>query len=160
MTFLRRLRGIVGTIATWGCVFAAVSLLVVGVLGLAGQLPSADFETIAVGLARLALRWGLIGAGIGTLFTGTIMLAERQQSLGSISSRRFGLWGFGAGAALPLAVTAASRLAGHSSINTDVRLAVIFALFCGTVGASVAIASLRLARRTGPTSVHDRAPVI
>jgi hypothetical protein len=160
MTPPRRLRGFIGTIITWGSAFALVSILIVGALGLAGQLPPADIQTIGLGLFRIGLRWGLIGAGIGTLFAGTVMLAERKQHLGSLSSRRFAVWGFAAGAAVPLILTVATRLAGHSSSNADVRLALVFALVCGGVGAGVALMSLRWAQRADGARAYDRAPVI
>ena len=43
--------------------------------------------------------------------------------------------------------------------RTRFHIALVFALFCGTVGAGVALVSLRLARRADAALVHDHAPV-
>jgi hypothetical protein len=163
MNLVRRLRGFVGTAATWGAAFAAVSVVIVGVLAIAGQLPPADRTTIMRGLVSIALRWGIVGAGTGVVFGGSLMLAERRREFHELSSRRFSLWGFGAGAALPLVVAPLYRLVGRSSGGVDWRLALIFSVFCGATGAGVAALSLRIARseasQTDGLQGRDRAPV-
>ncbi len=110
---LRRLRGVLGIAATWGAAFAAVgAVLGLGlVLAIAsGALPPSpngrEGLYVAILLSRAA-RWATIGALSGIVFAGTVMVAERRQTLASLSARRFARWGLlGRIATLELALRA------------------------------------------------------
>jgi hypothetical protein len=87
---------------------------------------------------------------------------ERKRIFGTLSPRRFALWGFSAGAIIPIIATAAALAAGRGSATTLWKTDVIFAGISGAIGATVAALSLRAARRAA-SPVEDsaeRIPVI
>jgi hypothetical protein len=109
------------------------------------------------------LRWGLGGAGMGLAFALVMLAGERKRTLAALSPRRLAAWGFVAGAIVPMGIATITELTGHSSIAINLRTGVIFAGICGTLGAALAVASLRAARRAPVTPAEEpqvRVPVI
>ncbi len=103
----------------------------------------------------------MIGASSGVAFAGTIIAAERQQTLATLSARRFARWGLLAGA-LGAAVVAAALvtamvpggLAAASGWSLALGLAPI-PVVGGVLGRSTATAILRAARRDLATAGED-----
>jgi MFS family permease len=158
MSALRRLRGIAVTAVLWGAAFALVGAVFGLGLALAiaaGALPPQpdapeNFYLLLVG-SRIA-RWAVIGALSGTLFAATLMVAERRQTLESLSAERFARWGLLAGAlgsAAMAAIVAAFILLDGTAAASAWRLMsgfaavpVVGALF----GRATAAATLHAAR--------------
>lgn len=148
MNLMRRLRGAVGMAGVWAAAFAIAGVAGLFPLSLLGVLP--PFERIRFGrlLAETVLGWGLGGAAMGLAFSVVILAAERRRTLADLSSRRLASWGFVAGAVVPMGIATLAELTGRSSIATNLRSGVIFAGICGALGAALAVASLRAARRS------------
>ena len=100
---------------------------------------------------------------MGLAFATAILAGERKRTLGALSSRRLAVWGFVAGAIVPMGIATIAELTGRSSVATNLRSGLIFGGICGALGAALAVASLRAARRA-PISAAEasevRAPVI
>jgi hypothetical protein len=155
MGILRRLRGALGTTATWAAAFAAFGAILALLAGLVFALgatppPGVAREGIPAELIAYIARWATIGALSGIVFAGTIMIAERRQTLAGLSSSRFARWGFLAGAlgsatvaAAFVAVVAPSRFVGWS---LALGLGGVLVLG-GALGRATARATLRAARR-------------
>lgn len=84
---------------------------------------------------------------MGLAFAGVVLAGERKRTLAELSSRRMASWGFVAGAIVPMGIATIAELTGHSSVATNLRSGIIFADICGALGAALAIATLRAARR-------------
>jgi hypothetical protein len=163
MNLMRRVRGAVGTAGVWAAAFAIAGVAGLLPLSLLGVLP--PFERIRFGrlLAETVLRWGLGGAAMGLAFAMIVLGGERKRTLAAPSSRRFAAWGFVAGAIIPFGMATIAELTGRSSVATNLRSGVIFAGICGALGAALAVATLRAARRApiSPAEAPEvRAPVI
>ena len=166
----------------WAAAFAGVGAVIgVGlVVGIAsGVLPpprySRDDFYLMVVLSRTA-RWAAIGALSGLAFAGTILVAERRQTIASLSARRLARWGLLAGALGPVAMVAAVAafmLRDGALASSIWLLAIGFAaapVVGGMLGRATAAATQRAARGDllGPTSpgeepgeaamLTDRAP--
>jgi hypothetical protein len=160
---LKRLRGIVGTMATWAVAFAVAGLAGLLPLFAFRMLPSFELKAFLRFAIDSAVRWGLGGAAIGFIFAMTVLIGERKRTLAALSPRRFALWGFVGGATIPLGIAAIYELMGYSSPAINLRAGIVFAGVCGCLGTTLAALSLRAARRplisihlTG----HVRAPLI
>jgi hypothetical protein len=164
MSILRRLRGVLGTAATWcvaftgvGAVITLVGLTVLKLSGVAGPIPT--MQLIAEGVAALA-RWALLGAGSGAAFASVILLAGEKRTLTRLSSGRFARWGFLAGAvgsglvgAGLLAVLKLPAMGVALPIGMVAGLAVVG----GALGSGMATATLR-AIRGDPTLAAPATP--
>jgi hypothetical protein len=162
MRVLRRLRGVLGIAATWGAAFAGLGVLFG--LWLVFQLatgavptPSIDRDRLyALVLVGQVLRWGLIGAASGVAFSAILMLAERRQTLATLSPRRFARWGLLAGALGGAAVAAAILLfvladgVLHVPALSLALPLVGVPLIGAALGRATAAATLRAARRGLP----------
>lgn len=91
---------------------------------------------------------------MGFAFAAALLLGERKRTLIALSPRRFTAWGFVAGAIVPMGIAMVYQLTGHSSIAINLRAGLIFAGICGAIGATLAAASLRAARRM-PVSLEE-----
>lgn len=141
----RRIRGLLTTAAVWGVSLSAVgTAFILG--GLAtGLIPPAPgigpAEWIAIA-ARVAVRdfvvGGVAGAAFATLLTG----AERRRTLETLSLSRVATWGFIA-AAVPIGLVGifTSALIPAASL-------VAGTIASGLLGAGLAVATVRLARRS------------
>jgi hypothetical protein len=112
---------------------------------------TADLDPLTSGLAVVA-RWAAIGALSGLLFGATVAVAERRQTIRTLSERRFRRWGVLAGAvgsaAVASAVVAFLLPAGalHVSLPLVTGLAAI-PVVGGLLGRFTAGATLRAAQR-------------
>jgi hypothetical protein len=148
MQVLRRLRGAFGTAVTWGVAFAIIGALVtVARLFGAAAMPSSIPMLLRM-LLWFAFGWGIIGGAIGLVFAGTIAVGERRQTVSSLSTGWFTLAGFSAGALVPILVTAALLIPRHDIAGRLAGTGLRLSLICGVVGAGIAAATLRLARRS------------
>ena len=167
MEILRRLRGVLVTAVTWGAAFAALStilgsLAVVGIAVSGTPVPSDIPGGIAAAVVAGIARWATIGALSGAVFATSIMVAERRQTLASLSARRFARWGLLAGALgsttvviafvalLPVGFVAAS---GWSLAAMMSGVPVVG----GALGHAAATATLKAARRdVALADVHEK----
>jgi hypothetical protein len=167
MRLLQRIRSTLGTALTWSAAFAAVGVVGGVFLGLGltyGFIPPPPGEhasPLVLGMQVVA-RWAIVGALSGIAFSIAVMIAERRQYLETLSARRFGWWGFLAGALgtagvvtafvalLPIGFVAGagwSLAAGLGAIP----------IVGGMLGRVTAAATLRAARR-GMSSALPAAP--
>jgi hypothetical protein len=147
MSFLRRVRGVVVTGAMWGTAFAAVGVSVGVVLDIMGLTQPLSLGGLIDVLARVAARWGAIGAGMGALFATTLILTQRERTVADLSANRFSLLGLAAGAVVSFAVSLLILLSTGRSLADAVTPGLAIAAVCGAIGAGVATSTLRLARR-------------
>ena len=154
MNVMRRVRGALGTAGIWAAAFAVAGVVGLLPLRLFGVLP--PFEHIRVGrmLAVTMLNWGLGGAAMGLAFAVAISVAEGKRSLAALSSRRFAIWGFVAGAIVPMGIGAIAQLTGRTGPGTTLTSGVVFGGICGVLGSALAVASLRAARQA-PASLAE-----
>ena len=157
MIFRRRLRGVAVSAAIWGAVFAATGVLVGVVLDILGLTQPLGFRLFMDVLARLAVRWGTIGAGMGALFAATIIVTQRSRTVADLSAPKFRLFGLAAGAAVSFVTSLLILLPTGRSLADSLAPGLIIAGVCGAIGASVAAFTLRLARRAEET-VEPNAP--
>jgi hypothetical protein len=158
MSLMRRLRGVASTMGVWALVFSAVGVAGMVPLSLFRMLPPLQSSAFLRTLAETIFRWGLGGAAMGFAFATAVLLGERRRALDALSPLRFKIWGFIAGALVPLGGAMIYELTGNSSAAINLRAGVIFAGICGAAGAALAAASLRAARRA-PTSLDETARV-
>lgn len=136
---VRRLRGALTAAMLWGLASSVTIVAFTSVLRLAGASPNpirGFFEEL---MDLLPMSFGF-GATSGAIFGLLLAMAERNQTLASLSERRFRTWGILAGA-IPMAAFEAVH---HSSLASGG-----YAIFCGAfTGAVFAPALLRTARRS------------
>lgn len=163
MRLTRRIRGIVGTTAVWATLFAVAGVAGLAPLWLFGVLPPFEPTRFGLLLGSTIVRWGMGGAAMGLLFATTVVSLGRRRSLDSLSPLRFAIWGFVAGASVPLCIALVVATLGESSPATGLRAAIVFGGISGVLGAALAVASLRAARGAHNATEHDsrvRATVI
>ena len=128
---LRKLRGALGVAVTWGTVWAAVFLVITGVIAVVHP-PSLDEP------GDTFLRFALIGAWYGffsgTVFSALLALFERNRSIAELSLKRVALWGAIATSVWPLVTP------------VDDGNALIFS----PIGAGIAAGLVALARKGRP----------
>jgi len=131
----------------WGTAFAAAGVTVGVVLDIMGLTQPLSLSGLIDVLARVAVRWGTIGAGMGALFATTVIVTQRQRTVADVSLSRFSLLGLAAGAVVSFAVSLVILLATGRSLTDAVTPGLAIAAVCGAIGAGVATSTLRLARR-------------
>jgi hypothetical protein len=146
---------------TWAAIFAAVGLARLPIYDMLGTLyPTGPGGLMSI-VQRVALRGALAGLASGTLFATIVMLAERRRDFGALSTRRFALWGLGAGILFVGGANVAYAISGR--LPFDVSAALWTAAY-GVVGAGIGAATFRLARRHSRDvfrrESHISAPVI
>jgi hypothetical protein len=157
MILLRRVRGVAVTAAMWGTAFAAAGVCVAAVMDIMGLTQPLDLPRLLDVLARVAIRWGKIGAGMGALFATTIILTQRERTFVDLSTSRFSLLGLTAGGVVSFVVGILILLATGRSLTDAVTPALVVAAACGAIGAGVATSTLRLARRAeDPVELLER----
>ena len=153
MNVLQRLRGVFGIAVTWATGFGAIGgavALVLRVAVSAGlKLPALMAGHMASVMLSIVARYGLIGVGSGATFAVVIMVAERRQTIGSLSPGRIARWGMLAGLVGGTTVIA-STMAWYGGVHiAPQRLAGLLvgaAAVTGVLGLGAARASLRIAR--------------
>jgi hypothetical protein len=139
MNLLRRVRGILGSAATWAAVFSCVEAALIGVYLLRPHpvLPK-DFVIVALS------QWAITGAMSGGVFATIIMVAERRRTLATLSTERFVAWGALAGG---VAFACRLGLMRFYSGATDVWApALTSGIVGGVLGCLISGVSLRFAR--------------
>ena len=156
----RSLRAVLRNGLTWGAAWAVAGGALVAAIGVFDPDPSIESLPERLGLAALAgamwgVRFGIIGAVIGTAFAGVIRLGYRGRRLADISPVRFGLLGaVVGGVGVPLFLQTMNVLSGGpipwSLVGDDAGWASVF-------GAGVAVGSILLARRATalPSAAHQ-----
>jgi hypothetical protein len=138
---------------TWGVVFGGIAFA--GMLAARAMQLSLPWPEEATSMLVVASRWAFIGVMGGVLFGLTVIAAGKRRTLFEMSVRRFGAWGFGIGAAVPL--VGAALFAGVDQVLTPEMLlsAIPVSLACGAVSGIVAAASLEAARSSGRLGEQD-----
>ena len=101
MSLLRRIRGILGTALLWGCAWAGFGLLF-GVVVWVLRNPATFVFPLWRFTAMQGLFWGIWGSVSGGVFAALMIVAERQSTLSTLSTRRIAAWGALGGFSLPL----------------------------------------------------------
>ena len=138
---MRRIRAVARIAVTWGVAFSAIGATAWAVSFAAHALPPQ-----LVGLAPLTAivtRAFAGGAVAGALFATLFARAERNRTLATLSTHRVALWGF-IGAGLPAALTLG---AGAAVRVLPVGVMGAASVAYGVLGAAIAIAMVRLAKR-------------
>src|SRR5262245_7837483 len=148
---MRRTRGILFMAALWGLTWATIGVLIGLIKWYRGDLVDVlpTPLSMAIPLILAYSRWfGTAGAINGCFFAVLLSVAERKQSLATLSLARFALWGALATLVLPVVISLIFFLVmGPYEFNvsfTVERLAPIVGL-----GMASAATVLVLARRSG-----------
>jgi hypothetical protein len=131
----------------WGTAFAVAGVSVGVVLDVMGLTQPLSLPRLVDVLAKVAVRWASIGAGMGALFATTIILTQRERTVDDLSARRFSGLGLAAGAGVSFGVSLLILLATGMSLTSAVTPGLAIAAGCGAIAAGVATSTLRLARR-------------
>jgi len=143
-SILQRFRGVAASAGLWAVAFTAVGLARLPIYWLLGTLyPTGPGGLLGI-IRTVTLNGAMAGAASGALFATIVMLAERRGDFATLTSRRFALWGFGAGSLFIGGANLAYGLAGRWPLGLS---DVAWTAFYGVVGASIALATLRVARR-------------
>jgi hypothetical protein len=168
---LRRLRGLLGIAATWGVAFAGVGVIAGSLAALTYAVgampPQVGSREISTAIIAGIARWAAVGALSGIVFSVTVMMAERRQTLATLSPRRFARWGGLAGAVGSIAVVgvfvvaflpAGFVAASGGSLAGSLLLVPIVG---GALGRSTATATLRAARQEvgAPRALEAESPM-
>jgi hypothetical protein len=153
---LRRIRGLFVMAALWTVVWGVVGIVIGLIKWYRGDLIDVGGIPAAVAFSlilRFAALLGLFGAINGLLFATVLALAERRQSIATLSLARFALWGVIATLVVPLLAAAILVVVfGPESFGIELtRLAAIAGL-----GMACAAAILLIARR-GKTTIDEPA---
>ena len=150
-TRLRSTWAVLRNALTWGAAWAAAGGAVVATLGLFDADPRIESLPERVGLAVAAgvmwgVRFGIIGAVIGTAFAAIVRVGYRGRRLADIDPVRFGMVGaLVGGVGVPLFLQTMNVLSGGpipwGLVTDDALWATLF-------GGAAAAGSILLARRT------------
>ena len=159
----RRWRAVLRTALTWGAAWGVAGGALIGTLTLFDPTPEIDSIPGRLGIAVLAgamwgVRFGMIGAVMGTVFSSIIRLRYRGKRLADISPVRFGLLGaVVGGVGVPLFLQTMNVLSGDGPIAWG--LVTDDGLWASVFGAAAAAGSILLARRADASvagsSAHD-----
>lgn len=147
MPFLRRVRGLFGVSVGFAAIFITVNVGIAIIDRVLSKGPAVPLTTFLTGVGVGAIRWGAIGAAIGSIFALLIMLTQRRRKIESLSPWRLSGWGFLAGATVPLAITTVLLLTKSASLEV-IMPGIAFAGMCGVLGSVLAVAGVRIAQRT------------
>jgi len=125
-TWVRRLRGAIGTGVTWAAAWSAAGIVPRWVFGVETDAP-------------LPLVFGLFGFVAGVIFAGLLAMTERRRTFDQMSLSRFAAWGATGGLLLSALFARAASLGRRDLLALATTLAVASAV--------CASASLALARR-------------
>lgn len=158
MMIWRRLRGLLGTVATWAAVGALVGLFIFVIRFDAWRLPTASAEQLRRWL-RLFARWELAaslwGAMGGITFSLAVWLGARGDDPHRLSLRRMAVWGALAGVTLPGGLVVLRLLRGWSAYFPTLFIVGSLGAIAGAGAGAVAYWLLRRAlRREDSTADH------
>jgi hypothetical protein len=146
----RRLRGLLGTVATWAAVGALVGLFIFVFRYDAWRLPTASAEQLRRWL-RLLVSWEFVasfwGALGGITFSVAVWLGARSDDPRRLSLRRMALWGSLAGATLPAGLYVLRILRGGSAYLPTLFIVGSLGAIAGAGAGAVAYWLLRRALR-------------
>lgn len=138
---------------TWAAGFGALGAMIALVLRVAVSagvnLPPQMADHMAGVMLSIVVRYGLVGFSSGAVFAAAIMIAERRQSIGSLSAGRIARWGMLAGSTggtVVIALTIARYGGLHIAPQFFANLMIGMAIVTGVLGLGAARASLRIAR--------------
>ena len=147
----RLLRAVLRTATTWGAAWALAGGALMAAVGLFDPDPRIESLPERLGMALFAgvawgVRFGVIGAAMGTLFAALVRLRYRGRRLAAISPARFAALGAViGGVGVPLFLQAMNVLSGDGPIAW--RLVTDDAAWAAAFGAAAAGGSILLARR-------------
>ena len=137
---MRKVRALLIIAALWGAAWFVVGVVVRAVFE---STLHADFEPPPPFL-DLPIQFMVWGAVSGAVFTVFLMVAERRQTLQTLSLVRVATWGALGCLALPLAMTLLGKLGPMSVVGA---LVAIISACSAMVGAVCAVGTLALAKR-------------
>lgn len=159
---LRALRAILRNALTWGAAWAVAGGAIVAALALFDPRPGIESLPERLGMALFAaaswgIRFGIIGAVIGTAFAAVIRFGYQGRQLADINPLRFTLLGaLIGGAGVPLFLQMMNVISGGSPIAWG--LVTDDAIWSSVFGAVVAGGTIMLARRA--SGVERQAPSV
>lgn len=136
---------------TWGVAWAIAGGAIVGVLNLFSPNPAIDslperLGNAIMGAVAWGVRFGVIGAIVGTMFAAAIRFGYRGRRVSDISPVGFTLLGaLVGGVGVPLFLQMMNVLTGGAPIAWN--LVSDDAVICGVFGAAAAAGSILMARR-------------
>lgn len=148
-------RAILRNALTWGAAWALTGGALVAAVNLVAPEPGVDSLVERLGVALLGaamwgVRFGIIGAAIGTAFAAMIRLRYRGRRLADINPVRFAALGaVVGGVGVPLFLQTMNVLSGDGPIAWS--LVLDDAPWASVFGAAAAAGSILLARRAGAT---------
>ena len=149
-------RAVLRTALTWGVAWAVAGGTLIGAITLFDPTPGIDSIPGRLGIAVLSgamwgVRFGMIGAVMGTVFSSLIRLGYRGKRLADISPARFGLLGaVVGGVGVPLFLQTMNVLSGDAPIAWG--LVTDDGLWASVFGGAAAAGSILLARRADASS--------
>lgn len=155
---LRALRAILRNALTWGAAWAVAGGAIVAALALFDPRPGIESLPERLGMALFAaaswgIRFGIIGAVIGTAFAAVIRFGYQGRQLADINPLRFTLLGaLIGGAGVPLFLQMMNVISGGSPIAWG--LVTDDAIWSSVFGAVVAGGTIMLARRASGVERH------
>lgn len=144
-SFLRKLRGVLGTGLTWAAVWSVAGTILQGGLALLGVSRSPE-------LSVAPFMWGLMGFYAGSMCGVLLGLTEGRRTLENLRIGRVAGWGAVAGFALPVVY---NLMRGDPSAISMMSL-VTNALILAPLSAGSAAGMTALAQRAGRTELEDR----
>lgn len=135
-TFLRRTRGVLGTMLTWSVTWGAVGGVLGAVLALVNPWPEGASPDAASLAAACAMAGALAGATSALVYSAALIAAARR--------RRFD----------ELRVRSVASLGGGAAFVTGFLISrdLAFAISCGSLGLAASAGSLVVARRAAVPS--------
>lgn len=145
MSIGRRIRAAVVFAGLWAVVWsAAAALMGIMLVAAKGGVPIAWWQ-VALFFAKVG---GGVGALSGAVFSIALMGTAHADSVDALATKRIGLIGGVAGAALPLGILVVTTI---FSGGTGIIAAALVAGFGAVVGSGLAVGSLALARQAPPS---------
>jgi len=147
----RHLRAVLRNAVTWGAAWAVAGGALITVLSLFDPRPEVESLVERLGMATVsgmasAIRFGLAGAVIGTVFSSVIRFGYRGRRLADISPVRFAMLGaVVGGVGVPLFLQTMNVLSGDGPVAWG--LVLDDAPWAAVFGAAAAGGSILLARR-------------
>ena len=147
----RRWRAVLRTALTWGAAWGVAGGALIGAITLFDATPEVDSIAGRLGIAVLGgmmwgVRFGIIGAAMGAVFSSVIRFGYRGRRLADISPGRFAVLGaVVGGVGVPLFLQTMNVLSGDGPIAWG--LVTDDGLWASVFGAAAAAGSILLARR-------------
>ena len=132
-SFLRKLRGVLGTGLTWAAAWSVAGTILQGGLALFGIVRAPD-------LFVAPFMWGLMGFYGGAMFGALLSLTEGRRTLAKLRIGRVAAWGALAGFAVPIVYNLMRGDPGAISMMSLVTNALILAPL--SAGSAAGMASL------------------